>query len=52
MAEINSHTMFIIEILIKVLAASSCMIDFFCKSMAASNFCDDGKPNLIEGVEY
>ena len=31
------------EILIKILAVSSCIIDFFCKSMAASNFCDDIK---------
>ena len=30
----------------KILAASTCMIDFFCKSMAASNFCDDGKSAL------
>ena len=29
------------KILIKILAASSCMIDFFCKSMAASNFSND-----------
>ena len=30
---------FTIKILIKILAANICMIDFFCKSMAASNFC-------------
>ena len=42
-AEKHSQTIFTIEILIKILAASTCMIDFFCKSMAASNFCDDSK---------
>ena len=39
----HSQTIFTIEILIKILAASPCMIGFFCKSMAASNFCDDRK---------
>ena len=37
------QTIFTIEIIFKILAASSCMIDFFCKSMATSNFCDDEK---------
>ena len=39
----HSQTIFTIEIFIKILAASTCMIDFFCKSMAASNFCDEKK---------
>ena len=34
---------FTTEILIKILAASTCMIDFFCKSMAAAIYCDDRK---------
>ena len=29
----HSQTIFTIEILIKILAASTCIIDFFCKSM-------------------
>ena len=37
------------EILVKILAESTWMIDFFCKNMAASNFCDDRKS--IEKVE-
>ena len=37
------QTIFTIENLIKILAASTCMTDFFCKSMAASNFCDHTK---------
>ena len=32
--------------LIKTLAAITCMIDFFCKSMGASNFCGDRKSAL------
>ena len=43
----HSQTIFTIEILIKILAASICMVDFFCKSMAASNFCDERKSALI-----
>ena len=42
----HSQTIFTIEILIKILAASPCMIGFFCKSMVASNFCDDRKSAL------
>ena len=42
----HSQTIFTIEILIKILAASTCMIDFFCKSMAASKFCDERKSAL------
>ena len=34
------------EILNKMLAASICMIDFFCKSTAAITFCYDRKPTL------
>ena len=37
----HSQTFFTTEILIKILAASTCMIDFFCKSMAATIYCDD-----------
>ena len=37
------------EILIKILAASTCKIDFFSRSIAASNFCDDRKSTLIQG---
>ena len=47
----HSRTIFAIEILIKMLAASSCMIDFFCKSMAASNFCDDRK-SALSGKDF
>ena len=43
----HSQTIFTIEILIKILAASTCMIDFFCKNMAASKFCDERKSTLI-----
>ena len=31
------------ETRLKILVTSSCMIDFFCKSMAVSNFCDERK---------
>ena len=31
---------------IKIFTASTCMIDFFCKSMAGSNFCDERKSAL------
>ena len=41
------HTISTIEILIKILAASICMIDLFCKSMAASNLWDERKSALI-----
>ena len=34
---------FTVEALIKILAASTCMIDFFHKNKAASIFCDDRK---------
>ena len=44
----HSQTIFTIEIPIKILAASTWMIDFFCKSMAASNFCDERKSALTE----
>ena len=33
----HSQTIFTIEILIKILSASTCMIVFFCRNMAASN---------------
>ena len=39
----QSQTILTIESIIKLLAASTFMIDFFCKSMASSNFCDDRK---------
>ena len=42
----HSQTIFTIEILIKILTASFCMIEFFCRSMAVSNFCDDWKSAL------
>ena len=32
---------FRIEILIKILGANTCMIDFFCEKIAASSFCND-----------
>ena len=41
------HTIFTIEILINVLAASIHMIDLFCKSVAVSNFWDERKSALI-----
>ena len=43
-------TFFTIEIPIKILAASICMIGFFCENMAARNFFDDKKSaqNVIE----
>ena len=30
--------------------ASTCMIDFFCKNVAASSFCDDRKFALISRI--
>ena len=36
----HSQTISTIEILNEILVASTCMIDFICKSMAASNFCE------------
>ena len=39
---------FTITILIRILAASTCTSDFFCKGMAASNFCYDRKSALTE----
>ena len=42
----SSQTIFTIEILIKILAASACTIDFFCNSVAVSNFCDERKSAL------
>ena len=39
----HSQTIFTIGILIKILAASTCVIDFFCKNTAASSFCGDSK---------
>ena len=39
----HAQTISTIEMLIKILAVSSCMVNFFCKSMAASNFCDERK---------
>ena len=42
----HSQTILTIESIIKLLAASTFMIDFFCKSMVASNFCDDRKSTL------
>ena len=39
----HSQTIFTIEILIKILVASTCMIDFFGRTMATSDFCDDRK---------
>ena len=47
MAEDTRKQFFTIEVLNKILAASTCMIDFFCKSMTASNFCDERKSALI-----
>ena len=41
------HTIFTIEILIKILVASICMIDLFCKDMAASNLRDERTSALI-----
>ena len=35
---LHPKTSFTIEVLIEILAERSCMIDLFCKSMAASNF--------------
>ena len=43
MAENTPRQFLQLEILIKMLAASTCMIEFFCKSMAASNFCNERK---------
>ena len=47
---IMTVTFFAIEIAIKILAASICMIGFFCKNMAATNFFDDKKSaqNVID----
>ena len=42
----HSQTILTIESLIKILAASTCMVDFFCKIMVASNFCNDKKSAL------
>ena len=47
---IMTMTSFAIEIPIKFLAASICMIGFFCKNMAATNFFNDKKSaqNVID----
>ena len=47
---ITNVTFFVIEIPIKILAASICMIGFFCKNMTAINFFDDKKSaqNVID----
>ena len=37
---------FLVDSPLKILAASTYMIDFFCKSTAASNFCNDRKSAL------
>ena len=42
----HSQTIFAREIPIKILAASSCMTDFFCENIASSNFCDNRKSAL------
>ena len=44
----HSQTIFTVEILIRTLAARTRMIDFFCKSMASSNFCYDWNSALTE----
>ena len=44
----HSQTIFTIEILNEILDTSSCIIDFFCKSMTASNLCDD-KRSVLRG---
>ena len=42
----HSLAMFTIGIKVKVLEATTCMIDFFCKNTAASIFCYDRKFTL------
>ena len=42
-AENTLADIFTTESLVKILAASTCMIDLFCKSMAATIYCDDRK---------
>ena len=46
MAENTHRQIFTTEVLIRILAANTCMIDFFCESTAASNFCNDRKSAL------
>ena len=45
----HSETIFTIEIPIKILVASTCMIGFIFKNMAAGNLCNDRKSALILG---
>ena len=46
MANNTRRQLFTIEIPIKILAASTCMIDFFSENIVASNFWDDRKSTL------
>ena len=42
----HSQTIFTIEIPIKILAPSTCMIDFLCENMVARSLCNDRKSAL------